>query len=227
MIIEECNSKHRPTCNTSSRVPALSCRRRSIEQRPVGKEEEFLRISLIEELRGKRWVASPQKSLLNKDSADLNSWRTPSLLCVSGGCFNQKLLHNLSTQVMLGSKTLVNKMMGKEIMGNEMMGNEGPPLFGLYPNGLFTFGLSLIGLQGYLDYHHLDYLWRLDYRCLDYTPNRLHPIGLPMTFGLPPFGLQTTWTTPQLDYLWRLDYRRLDYTPNRLHCHWDYIRLDY
>ena len=34
----------------------------------------------------------------------------------------------------------------------------GPPLFGLYPNGLFTFGLSLIGLQGYLDYHHLDYL---------------------------------------------------------------------
>ena len=35
---------------------------------------------------------------------------------------------------------------------------QGPPLFGLYPNGLFTFGLSLIGLQGYLDYHHLDYL---------------------------------------------------------------------
>ena len=34
----------------------------------------------------------------------------------------------------------------------------GPPLFGLHPNGLFTFGLSLIGLQGYLDYRHLDYL---------------------------------------------------------------------
>ena len=73
MIIEECNSKHRPTCNTSSRVPALSCRRRSIEESELGKEEEFLRIFLIEELRGKRWVASPQKSLLNKDSADLNS----------------------------------------------------------------------------------------------------------------------------------------------------------
>ena len=36
--------------------------------------------------------------------------------------------------------------------------NEGPPLFGLHPNGLLTFGLSLIGLQGYLDYRHLDYL---------------------------------------------------------------------
>ena len=34
----------------------------------------------------------------------------------------------------------------------------GPPLFGLHPNGLFTFWLSLIGLQGYLDYCHLDYL---------------------------------------------------------------------
>ena len=34
----------------------------------------------------------------------------------------------------------------------------GPPLFGLPPNGLFTFGLSLIGLQGQLDYTQLDYL---------------------------------------------------------------------
>ena len=34
----------------------------------------------------------------------------------------------------------------------------GPPLFGLPPNGLFMFGLSLIGLQGQLDYTQLDYL---------------------------------------------------------------------
>ena len=34
----------------------------------------------------------------------------------------------------------------------------GPPLFGLPPNGVFTFGLSLIGLQGQLDYTQLDYL---------------------------------------------------------------------
>ena len=37
-------------------------------------------------------------------------------------------------------------------------GDIGPPLFGLYPNGLFTFGLSLNGLQGQLDYTQLDYL---------------------------------------------------------------------
>ena len=37
-------------------------------------------------------------------------------------------------------------------------GDSGPPLFGLPPNGLFTFGLSLIGLQGQLDYTQLDYL---------------------------------------------------------------------
>ena len=36
--------------------------------------------------------------------------------------------------------------------------HHGPRLFGLHPNGLFTFVLSLIGLQGYLDYRHLDYL---------------------------------------------------------------------
>ena len=34
----------------------------------------------------------------------------------------------------------------------------GPPLFGLPPNGVFTFGLSLIGLQGQLDYTQMDYL---------------------------------------------------------------------
>ena len=38
----------------------------------------------------------------------------------------------------------------------------GPPLFGLHPNGLFTFGLFMIGLS---------------------------PFGLPMMFGLSPFGL--------------------------------------
>ena len=38
----------------------------------------------------------------------------------------------------------------------------GPPLFGLYPNGLFTIGLLMIGLS---------------------------PFGLPMMFGLSPFGL--------------------------------------
>ena len=67
--------------------------------------------------------------------------------------------------------------------------HSGPPLFGLYPNGLFTFGLSLIGLQSHLDYTQVDYLWRLDYRCLDYTQNRLHQIGRSMTFGLLLFGL--------------------------------------
>ena len=38
----------------------------------------------------------------------------------------------------------------------------GPPLFGLHPNELFTFGLFMIGLA---------------------------PFGLPMMFGLAPFGL--------------------------------------
>ena len=39
----------------------------------------------------------------------------------------------------------------------------GPRLFGLYPNGLFTFGLSpfglpmTFGLQGHADYRHLDF----------------------------------------------------------------------
>ena len=31
-------------------------------------------------------------------------------------------------------------------------GKSGPRLFGLYPNGLFTFVLSLFGLQRHLDY---------------------------------------------------------------------------
>ena len=35
---------------------------------------------------------------------------------------------------------------------------KGPPLFRLHPNGLFMFGLFMIGLQGYLDYRHLEYL---------------------------------------------------------------------
>ena len=35
----------------------------------------------------------------------------------------------------------------------------------------------------------------MDYRCFDYTPNRLHPIGLPMTFGLLP-DYKYVWTIP-------------------------------
>ena len=84
-----------------------------------------------------------------------------------------------------------------EIIGKTKSGEW---LFGLQPNGLFTFGLSLIGLQGYLDYRHLDYLWRLDYK-----PFGLHPIGLPMTFGLLLFGLHPKKTTLSLGlHLFRL-----------------------
>merc|ERR1712107_922613 len=64
---------------------------------------------------------------------------------------------------------------------------DGPPLFGQYPNGLFTFGLFMIGLS---------------------------PFGLPMMFGLSPFGLFKTTRTfglqGHLDYR-RIDYHRLDY----------------
>ena len=63
----------------------------------------------------------------------------------------------------------------------------GPPLFGLYPNGLFTIGPFMIGLS---------------------------PFGLPMMFGLSPFGLfkpsRTFGLQGYLDYC-HLDYHRLDY----------------
>ena len=44
----------------------------------------------------------------------------------------------------------------------------GPGLFGLHPNGLFTFGRSPFGLPSHLDHTQLDYLLRLDYRRLEY-----------------------------------------------------------
>ena len=56
--------------------------------------------------------------------------------------------------------------------------NVGPPLFGLCPNGLFTFGLFMIGLS---------------------------PFGLPMMFGLSPFGL--FWTTRTFGLQGHLDYK--------------------
>ena len=71
----------------------------------------------------------------------------------------------------------------------------GPPLFGLPPNGLFTFGRSLIGLQGQLDYTQFDYLWRLDYRRLDYKP-----LGLPPNWTTYDVWTTAVWTTPQIDY---------------------------
>ena len=58
-------------------------------------------------------------------------------------------------------------------------------LFGLYPNGLFTFGLSLIGLQ--------------TSKPFGLRPFGLRPIGLPMMFGLPRFGLQFRFDDNQLD----------------------------
>ena len=58
----------------------------------------------------------------------------------------------------------------------------GPPLFGLPPNGLFTFGLFMIGLS---------------------------PFELPMMLGLSPFGL--FWTAGTFGLQGHLDYRRLDY----------------
>ena len=54
----------------------------------------------------------------------------------------------------------------------------GPPLFGLHLNGLFTFGLSLIGLQVYLN------------------------IAIWTTYDVWP---TTVWTTPQIDYT-QMDY---------------------
>ena len=58
----------------------------------------------------------------------------------------------------------------------------GPPLFGLHPKGLFTFGLFMIGQA---------------------------PFGLPIMFGLSPFGL--FWTTGTFRLQGHLDYRHLDY----------------
>ena len=61
-----------------------------------------------------------------------------------------------------------------QLLANNATGKSGPCLFGLHPNGQFTFVLSPFGLQRHLDYKDI---WIIPIRLLvhlDYIPNRLH-----------------------------------------------------
>ena len=88
--------------------------------------------------------------------------------------------------------------------------SEGPRLFGLYPNGLFTFGLfwttGTCGLSLLDDYD----VWTIAvWTILDYMD-----VQTTRTFGLSPYGLSPFglfWTTGTFGLQGHLDYRCLDY----------------